>query len=158
LTEFALDRLSRHAAGLAELPSLAGSGTVAGNLADAALSLFSPEMTALSCLMISRPGLITRAIREATARTTGRPLPEEAFSAYLAGEQRAGRVRGDADVDAIAIALFAVIHYLLLSPAGGSRDNRELMQKAVANIAYGITSRPHLCRSRIYGGLFMHHS
>lgn len=138
LVEFALDRFRRHATGLAELPSLAGSGTVAGNLTDAALAFFSPEMMALARLMTSRPGLIGRAIQESAARVAKRPMLEEAFAAYLAAEQRTGRVSGDTDTDAIAIALVAVVHQMLLMPSAGGRDTRELLRKVVAGIAHGV--------------------
>jgi AcrR family transcriptional regulator len=139
LVEFAIDRFRRHAAGLAGLPSLAGSGTIAGNLARAALELFSQEMMALSRLMISRPGLIGRAVQQATARVTGRSMLEEVFSAYLTAEQDLGRVTSDTDIDAIAIALVAVVHQLLLAPPAGGRDPRELLQRVVVGIAHGIT-------------------
>jgi AcrR family transcriptional regulator len=147
LVEFALDRFRRHAAGLAKLPSLAGSGTVAGNLADAALALFSQEMMALSRLMNSRPGLIGRAVQEAAARAAGPSLLEEAFSGYLAGEQRIGRVSSDTDTDAIAVALVAVIHQLLLVPPAGGRDTRRLLQKVVVGMAHGMT-KPAMRRRR----------
>src|SRR5882757_5631726 len=42
LVEFVIDRFRRYASSVTTLPSLAGEGTVAANLTDAALSLFGP--------------------------------------------------------------------------------------------------------------------
>lgn len=140
LVQFALDRFRRHAAALEALPSRAGTGTVAANLAGSAAALFTPEMTALARLLLSRPGLTGRAIQEAAATRPGRPVLEEAFATYLSTEQRLGRLAGSTDTDAIAVALVAVIHQVLLMPPEGGRDPRLLLHKVIAGIAHAITA------------------
>lgn len=140
LVQFALDRFRRHAAALEALPSRAGTGTVAANLADAIAALFTPEMTALARLLHSRPGLIGQAVQKAAATRTGRPVLEEAFAAYLSSEQRLDRLADGTDTDAIAVTLVAVIHQMLLMPPSDGRDPRRLLDGAVKAVARGITT------------------
>jgi AcrR family transcriptional regulator len=140
LVQFALDRFRQHAAALEALPSRAGKGTVAANLADATTALFTPEMIALARLMLSRPGLIGRAIQEAAGTRAGRPVLEETFAAYLSAEQRLGRLADGTDTDAIAVALVALVHQMLLMPPAGSHDPRRLLDRAVTAVAHGITT------------------
>jgi len=54
LAELALDRVARIGAQAAALRAIAGSGTVAGNLAAALPDLFSPPVLALIRLVIAR--------------------------------------------------------------------------------------------------------
>jgi AcrR family transcriptional regulator len=140
LVQFALDRFRRHVAALEALPSRAGTGTVAANLADATAALFTPEMIALARLMLSRPGLIGRAVREAAGARAGHRVLEETFAAYLSAEQRLGRLADGTDTDAIAVVLVALVHQMLLMPPAGSRDPRRLLDRAVTALAHGITS------------------
>ena len=65
---------------------------------------------------------------------------EEAFAAYLSAEQRLGRLAGSTDTDAIAVALVAVIHQVLLMPPEGDRDPRLLLRRVIASIAHAITA------------------
>lgn len=66
--------------------------------------------------------------------------PSEMFAAYLSAEHRLGRLAGGTDTDAIAVALVAVIHQLLLMPPAGGRDPRLLLHKVVAGMAHAITA------------------
>ncbi len=58
LSAFVLDRLRRAAASFGDLPSRAGTGTVAGNLTEAAQSLLGPDTLVLSRLVASRPSVL----------------------------------------------------------------------------------------------------
>src|SRR6201996_4929809 len=60
LAELALDRVARVNAQAAALLALAGTGTVAGNLAAALPDLFTPQMAALIRLVFARDDLRAR--------------------------------------------------------------------------------------------------
>lgn len=94
LAELALDHVARIGA-QAALGAMAGSGTVAGNLAAALPDLFSPAILALIRLVIARDELRAR-LRAATGSRI--PLVSEStamVAGYLAAERDLGRVAAD---------------------------------------------------------------
>lgn len=94
------------------LRGLAGTGTVAGNLAGALADLFGTVAVAVVGLVTSRDELRARLRRR---WPTGVPLLTEAtamLAAYLAAERGLGRLVSDADVDALAPALIGAGHLL----------------------------------------------
>jgi AcrR family transcriptional regulator len=135
LGEMAVDRLRRYASRVADLPARAGAGTVTGNLTDAALCLFEPAMLALSRLTASRPSVLARAIHARSAGRPQRPVLEDAFATYLERERALGRVAADTDTEAIAIALVALVHQLLLMPGP---DPHDMLPRVVAAVVAGI--------------------
>ena len=60
LAELLLDRAELAAEEAGRLPQTAGSGTVAGNIAEAATSWLGSHSFALASLLLARPALITR--------------------------------------------------------------------------------------------------
>ena len=121
LAELALDRVARIGAQAAALRAMAGSGTVAGNLAAALPDLFSPAVLALIRLVIARDELRAR-LRAATGSRI--PLVSEStamVASYLAAERDLGRVAAEADISTLAPTLIGAGH-LLFTDADGTPD------------------------------------
>jgi AcrR family transcriptional regulator len=125
LAEFVLSRLHTALHDVADLPAKAGLGSVRGNLVRAAEALFtSPVLTAHSVL-IFWPSLASR-LREAHGHRPPR-LDDlvRIFAGYLDAERELGRIRSATDTEAVALALVATVHHLLMSPTvdvAGARD------------------------------------
>jgi len=82
------------------LPARAGEGTVEGNLIDAAVRLagLRDQILPLELAIAADPELAEQRRRAmAAAGSSLPPGPPEAVAAYLAAEQRLGRVRADID-------------------------------------------------------------
>ena len=141
LSAFVLDRLRRAAIGFGDLPSRAGRGTVASNLADAALSMLGQDTLALSRLVASRPSVLARSIHAHTAAAHPRWLLEAAVLNYLQRERQFERVEDDADIEAAAVALVATVHQLLLMPRGDEHVADEVLRRVIAVLLRGITGR-----------------
>ncbi len=121
LAELALDRVARIGAQAAALRAMAGSGTVAGNLAAALPDLFSPAILALIRLVIARDELRAR-LRAATGSRI--PLVSEStamVAGYLAAERDLGRVAAGADISTLAPTLIGAAH-LLFTDADGTPE------------------------------------
>ncbi len=121
LAELALDRVARIGAQAAALHAMAGSGTVAGNLAVALPDLFSPAILALIRLVIARDELRAQ-LRAATGSRI--PLVSEStamVAGYLAAERDLGRVAADADISTLAPTLIGAAH-LLFTDADGTPE------------------------------------
>jgi AcrR family transcriptional regulator len=132
LIELALDRIARIGAQAAALRAMAGSGTVAGNLAAALPDLFSPPVLALIRLVIARDELRAR-LRTATGSRI--PLVSEStamVAGYLAAELDLGRIASDADIGTLAPTLIGAAH-LLFTDADGTPE-----PAAVARIVAGV--------------------
>jgi hypothetical protein len=121
LAGLALDHIARIGAQAAALRAMAGSGTVAGNLAGALPDLFSPAILGLIRLVIARDELRTR-LRAATGSRI--PLVSEStgmIAGYLAAERDLGRVAADADIGTLAPTLIGAAH-LLFTDADGTPE------------------------------------
>ena len=134
LAELALDRVARIGAQAAALRAMAGSGTVAGNLAAALPDLFSPATLALIRLVIARDEL--RAwLRAATGSRI--PLISESTAMvadYLAAERDLGRVAADADIGTLAPTLIGAAH-LLFTDADGTPEPAAVARVVAAVLA-----------------------
>jgi AcrR family transcriptional regulator len=127
-----------------ELPARAGAGTVEGNLVDAAVHLASlrDEIIPLELAIAADPELAAQRRRAMTAAGPSLPPgPPEAVSAYLAAEQRLGRVRADLDPGEAATILLAVLFALGTMPAIDDEGlSPERVASAVRLIVRGIGS------------------
>lgn len=141
LSAFVLDRLRRAAARFGDLPSRAGSGTVAGNLTDAAQSLLGSDTLVLSRLVASRPSVLARSIHAHTAAAHPRSLLETAVLNYLQREQQFGRVEDGADIEATAVALVATVHQLLLMPRSDEQAASDVLRRVIAVLVSSIGRR-----------------
>ena len=121
LAELALDRVQRIGAQAAALRAMAGSGTVAGNLAAALPEVFSPAILALIRLVIARDDLRAQ-LRAATGSRI--PLVSEStamVAGYLTAERDLGRIAADADISTLAPTLIGAAH-LLFTDADGTPE------------------------------------
>jgi len=134
LAELALDRVARIGAQAAALRAMAGSGTVAGNLAAALPDLFSPAILALIGLVIARDEL--RAwLRAATGSRIPLISESTAMTAdYLAAERDLGRVAADADIGTLAPTLIGAAH-LLFTDADGTPEPAAVARVVAAALA-----------------------
>jgi AcrR family transcriptional regulator len=118
LAEFTLARVAGIGAQAEALCAMAGSGTVAGNLAAALPDLFTPATLALIRLVIARDDLRAR-LRAATGSRI--PLMSEStalVAGYLTAERDLGRVAADADIATLAPTLIGAAHLLFTDPDG----------------------------------------
>ncbi len=112
LAELVRDRTTRIAARMTALEAAAGTGTVAGNLTAALTELFGSVAAAIVGLIIFRDELRARLRRETP---TGIPILTDAaaaVAAYLAEEQKRGRIAADADLNTIGLTLIGGGHLL----------------------------------------------
>lgn len=132
LAEFALDRARRTMAQISGLPAQAGQGTVAGNLTDAAMTVFGSGVVMVAALLTARPAVIAR-LRQAFTADGPLSQVEAVFAGYLRAEQELGRVPAQADVDTLAFALVGSVHHIFFSQHGQPLD-RERVGKIVATL------------------------
>ena len=112
LAGLVLDRATRLELTTAALLGAAGTGTVAGNLADALTAAFGPVAVGMVALITVRDALRAR-LRETWP--VGMPLLTEIarmVDAYLHAEIAAGRVAADADASVLARILIGAAHLL----------------------------------------------
>ena len=95
----------------ATLPDLAGRGTVEGNLTDAAVRLATlrDQIMPLELAIATDPDLAAQRQQVMAAAGTSLPGPPDAVAAYLAAEQRLGRVRDDVEPRDAAILILAAL-------------------------------------------------
>ncbi|WP_017593749.1 TetR family transcriptional regulator [Nocardiopsis potens] len=143
LADYAVDRAFLISAEAAALPDRAGSGTVAGNLRDALLATPPTALLAPVRLLASRPELAERVRAILGERTAGLDAIESAAAAYLAEEQRLGRLTPSADPGALALALVGVLHHLVLTTGDETAVRTRIRHTATA-LADGFTApAPH---------------
>ncbi len=118
LAELALDRVTQIGTQAAALRAMAGTGTVAGNLAAALPDLFSPVILALIRLVIARDELRTR-LRAATGSRIALVSESTALVAdYLSAERDLGRVAAGTDISTLAPTLIGAAHLLFTDTDG----------------------------------------
>ena len=124
------------------LPDRAGRGTVEENLADAAVQLASlrDQIVPLELAIAADPELAAQRLTVmAAAGPSFPPGPPEAVAAYLAAEQRLGRVRGDVDPHEAASILLGVLFALGTMPAiGGEGPSPDRVASAVRLVVRGL--------------------
>ena len=138
LAELVVDRIARLDSQAAILRSSAGTGSVAGNLADALTDLFGSVVLGIVSLVISRDELRAR-LRP--ARPAGIPLLTDAtamIASYLAVELELGRIAADADVDTLAPTLIGAMH-LLFAGREGIPPGAGAVRKVVITVIAGVT-------------------
>ncbi len=133
LSELVLDRIARLETQTTGLLDSAGTGTVADNLADALVEMFSPVAVAVVALIIARDNLRTRLREAGTARV---PLLGEGAAmihAYLTAERDLGRLAHDTDVRTLASTLTGAVHLLCTEQETAPPDRTEV-HKIVATV------------------------
>jgi AcrR family transcriptional regulator len=128
------------------LPDRAGTGSVEDNLVDAAVRLASlqDDVVPLELAIAADPEL--SAYRQRVMADAGPSLPPgppEALAAYLAAEQRLGRVRHDLDPTEAAAVLLGMLFALSTLPAIGATDpGPDRISSAVRLVVRGLQSTP----------------
>ncbi len=124
------------------LPARAGEGTVEENLTDAAIRLagLRDQILPLELAIAADPELAAQRRQAiAAAGSSLPPGPPEAVAAYLAAEQRLGRVRGDIDPRDAAGILLGMLFALGTMPAIGNEGVRpDRVASAVRLLVRGI--------------------
>ena len=100
-------------------------------------------MLALTSVLILRPQLATHTRRVLGDKTAGLDAIEGAAAAYLAAEQRLGRVAPAVEPAALALALVGVLQRLVLAADTGSDLRARLQQAITALVTSYTTSAPH---------------
>lgn len=132
VAELVLDRFARTAALAAELPGRAGRDTVTGNLTAVASVLLDSTGPAVSALALTRPGASLRFRDAMVAGAPGFAAVQESVVAYLRAEQNTGRVAGDLDAEAVALALVGTVHHLLMTTwSSAAPDPREQVRRLI---------------------------
>jgi AcrR family transcriptional regulator len=129
---------------VATLPARAGEGTVEGNLTDACVRLagLQDQIIPLELAIAVDPELAAQRRRVmASAGGSLPPGPPEAIAAYLAEEQRLGRVRADVDPREAAVLILAALFGLAAAQSSGDAgiDDRQVAA-AVRLFVRGIQS------------------
>ncbi|GAB3439791.1 TetR/AcrR family transcriptional regulator [Streptomonospora sediminis] len=125
----------------ADLRGVAGTGTVAGNLAGALADLLNPLAMAAMGLAIARDGLRAR-LREAGA--SGLAVAAEAAAAvagYLAAERELGRIAVGTDIDTLAPTLVGAAH-LLFADREADPPDPAAVRGMVATVVAGAVAEP----------------
>jgi AcrR family transcriptional regulator len=141
LADLVLDRRDRMDAQTAALRGAAGSGTIAGNLAEALTALFSSVAVAMVALVTFRFELRVRLRR---AWPSGVPLLTEAVvmvADYLTAEREFGRIAADADIDTLAPTLIGAGH-LLFADRAGAPPAADAVRKMVTTVLAGVMPEP----------------
>ncbi len=143
------------------LPARAGEGTVEENLTDAAVRLASlrDQILPLELAIAADPELAAqRRQAMAAAGSSLPPGPPEAVAAYLAAEQRLGRVRADVDPRDAAAVLLGMLFALGTMPAIADEGlSPDRVASAVRLLVRGIQPartrvRPDPGRQAVEGG------
>ena len=141
LADLVLDRRDRMDAQAAALRAEAGSGSIAGNLAEALTTLFSSIAVAMVALVTFRFELRVRLRR---AWPSGVPLLTDAVvmvADYLTAEREFGRIAAGADVDTLAAALIGAAHLLFADHASGP-PAADAVRKMVTTVLAGAVQEP----------------
>jgi len=136
LAEFVLDRVDRMDSQAAALLDSAGTGTVAGNLADALTAVFGSVAVAIVPLITFRDQLRARLRQTWPA---GVPVLTEAVimvGSYLAVERGLGRIAEDADIDTLAPTLIGAGH-LLFADRKGAPPEAAAVRRMVTTVLAG---------------------
>lgn len=135
------DRNAPIVAWVAALPERAGTRTVRENLLECLQRLASlrDDILPLELALRADPAL-AREHREALAAARDRPPPGPPgdIAAYLAAEQRLGRVRADVDVRIAALTILATLIGVGMIPAGGPAETPELVAPALDILLGGL--------------------
>jgi AcrR family transcriptional regulator len=135
LAELILDRARAAADQAAQLPKLAGTGSVSGNLIEAALSLLRSHAFAVAGLVTSRPSLMTRLHRaEAQGSFSTLRDVERAVATYLEAERDLGRIPDRTDTETLALTLVGTVHHIFTTMGTNAPGLRKRVQRIVASL------------------------
>nr|WP_202502027.1 TetR/AcrR family transcriptional regulator [Streptomyces sp. SID5785] len=141
LTDLVLDRAAQLDAQARTLRASAGTGTVAGNLTDALITLFGPVPVAIIPLITFRDALRTR-LKEARPGG-GITILSQVTTAVrdcLADERALGRISADADLDSLTLSLVGGGH-LLFADRDPGPPTTETVHRLVTTVLADVLQR-----------------
>ena len=138
LGAFVGERFGRIHAAISGLPDRAGSGSIADNLAAAALTV-GPTASLLIDLAHTRPAIAAHLVSAGHARQGGIEEIQRSFEAYLDAERTTGRIAADTDTAAIALALAASIHQIALTRRPGDPELPGQVRRVISALAAGLS-------------------
>ncbi len=124
-----------------DLVARAGTRTVGGNLAWYAELLLASTSVALVREVTGDEALADAFATNVHKTGLGPGAWAGAFAAYLAAEQRAGRVAADVDVDAFGFLLAGAVHNLIMSGEPYPRPSRRQLRRLLDGTAAAIAPR-----------------
>ncbi len=129
---------------IAALPGRAGEGTVEGNLVEATVHLASlrDEIMPLELAIAADPELSAQRSEAMAAAGPSLPGPAEALAAYLAAEQRLGRIREDVEPREAAALLLGLLFALGTMPSSDAADLTARVASAVRLVVRGVLPAP----------------
>ena len=131
---------------VATLPGRAGEGTLEGTLVELVerLAALQDRLVPLELAILADPELAAQR-RRALAANAGRPAgPPEAIAAYLAAEQRLGRVRADVEPADVALVMLAALFGLgVTSTATGVMLDQPRLVAMIRLLVRGIEPAGH---------------
>jgi AcrR family transcriptional regulator len=142
LAEFVRSCFTEALAGVAELASKAGQATVAENLNDTAAALFDSPVLAAHSIVLFRPSVAARMHQNAGREAPNLMKVALIFTAYLDAEKELGRVLSGVDSRAIALALVATVHHLLMTGHMKAPHARDVVRRVVDVLLAGALPRP----------------
>ncbi|MGH3612780.1 MAG: TetR/AcrR family transcriptional regulator [Pseudonocardia sp.] len=131
LTEFVLACFQTALHGVAELPTRAGHATVVDNLSEAADTLFGSPIRAAHAIVAFRPAVAARLRHDREHHAPTLVDLERVFSAYLEAEKEHGRISATIDTSAVAFALVATVHHLLMTGRVNDMDPRGTFSRVI---------------------------
>ena len=141
LADLVEDRIARIGGQAAALRAAAGTGTVAGNLTGALVTVFGPVTVAIVALITFRDDLRARLRR---AGHPGVPLAAEAtamIASYLAAERDLGRIAPGADIGTLAPTLTGAGH-LLFAGRDANPPEAGAVGRMVSAVLAGVLTEP----------------
>jgi AcrR family transcriptional regulator len=135
------DRVSRIEEQAARLRASAGTGTVAGNLAEALTDLFGTVAVAIVALVIFRDDLRVRLREAGLGRLPVVTQGMAMVAGYLRAERDLGRIAADADLDTIGLTLTGSGH-LLFAGRDGVPPDAVAVRAMVDTVLAGAVTAP----------------
>ncbi|AGZ41688.1 hypothetical protein [Actinoplanes friuliensis] len=132
LTGYAVDRAFLISGEVAGLPARAGTGSVAGNVADALLAAPPATLLSLTRLLAYRPELTAGIEAVLGDGSAGLQAAERAIAAYLAAERGLGRLPDNTDTESLALAAVAVLHHVALTGESGASAEARIRRATAA--------------------------
>ena len=128
---------------VSRLPELAGRATVRANLGESLRQLgrLRADLLPLELSLRADPDL-ARNLQQSAANAPA-DGPPESLTAYLAAEQRLGRVRADVEVEGAAVVILAVLFGLAMIPSEPDRAvEPALIDAAIDLLLTGLEPQP----------------
>ncbi|MEY9966818.1 AcrR family transcriptional regulator [Streptacidiphilus sp. MAP12-16] len=137
VADLVLDRFAHTARQAEQLPDRAGQSTLAANLRTVALALLAEAGPTIAGLAMARPAASMRIRQAWEADAPGFTAIQKSIADYLTAEKALRRLSAAADCDALALALTATVHHLLMTSWAGAPDPGPQVERVIATLVGG---------------------